>query len=200
MADHETEQRRIAALGECRRWADLTIWQHERMLDDLRAVMEQHHDHEQRRAAGEPIEYGDAYVEPWTRLAGDQRFFVLSARHLLAGIDMLNAAVRGAVDDLPSDMARHVTVLRDCVEHWDERIPEWHPNPSRRAGLAYRNLQDLVGHQDLGAMDFNADFTEITIGGLAVHELIEHVERLRRRFAEIEHSPSWIYRTELPAE
>lgn len=176
------------------------MWQRDRIVEDLRAIHRQRDELRELWARGERHFLAADYHEPWTRLAGDQAFFIVAARHLHHALELFNAAVPGAVSPLPDGLAEHVRILRNCVEHWNERVPEWHPSPSRRAGEAYDQLEELVGHRDADKLRWSGDFTRIQIAGLDVGELVEQVEQLRARFEQIEQSPSWIWSTELPDE
>lgn len=142
--------------------------------------------------AGTDRRYKEEFFHP---LNVDRHFLFIAARQLIRALEVLRFA-----DLLDSAHAQLAKVLRDCLEHWDERASASSESSKGNAGRAFRTLSELQPSTRPASHRFGAGGT--VIGGLALDEFRAQVDDAYEILLQVEAS-HWVWRggpLELPLD
>lgn len=99
----------------------------------------------------------------FVRLRVDTHLLLVSARNLLRALaDLAGVAPASGVAPMPATLAAHITTLRNCFEHWDER--ETAHQRTGTKGRAWRDFADDYPDEDAESYVFGGGETKV--GGL----------------------------------
>jgi len=120
--------------------------------------------------------------QPFIELRADKHFMLVAARNLLRALDCLQS--HGVQFEFPARVAPDVTMLRDCLEHWDERQDAATSNGNR--GRAYRRFAHEHPDEDPTSFRFGGGGT--FAGGVDLDNLAELAASLYDQLVELDAS------------
>lgn len=157
----EGEDERRQPLEAGLRWSWATLRQIERLhsIEDRLRASALH---------GPPTSFGYKERLPFWELRTEAHFCIVAARQVVRALKSLDPPDEYAeFPHFSASLRAHVIVLRNCFEHWDERIKTGSKNDT--AGSAFRRFGSLGVDEDVDGYRFGAEGT--VIAGLSLDEL-----------------------------
>lgn len=131
-----SEERRQTALSAGIDWAWTIGVQRRRLLEHESLAGASAKNRLFRMSTEATRTYTHVDSQPFIELRADKHFMLVAARNLLRALDSLQP--HGVPSEFPARLAADVTTLRDCLEHWDERLDA--ATSSGQHGRAYRTF------------------------------------------------------------
>jgi hypothetical protein len=177
-----SEEQRRTALTAGIDWAWTIQVQRQRLLEHESLAASSARDRLLRTSMEARRTYIHVDRQPFIELRADKHFMLVAARNLLRALDCLQP--RALHSEFPPGLAADVKILRDCLEHWDERQDAEESSGPR--GRAYRNFARHHPEEDPASFRFGAGGT--FAGGLDLDELASVAESLYDQLVELEAS------------